>query len=89
VGANSGGNVYGNSSSNVGPNLGTDVEAPIIINVTKPLLSFMTNLNLLDLRQLINDSLLHDSTWPQMRTKLPLNIPKFEGNLGEDPTNHI
>lgn len=24
-----------------------------------------------------------------MPTKLPLDIPKFEGNPGEDPTNHV
>ena len=49
----------------------------------------MDGLSLPDFSQLINDSLLHDPTWPTMPTKLPSYISKFEGNPKEDPTNHV
>jgi hypothetical protein len=32
---------------------------------------------------------IHDVTWPNMPTKLPSYIPKFEGKPGEDLTNHV
>jgi hypothetical protein len=50
---------------------------------------YLASLNILDLRNLTNDPILHDPTWPAMPTKLPLNIPKFEGKVGEDPANHV
>jgi hypothetical protein len=28
-------------------------------------------------------------TWPAMPTKLPSDIPKFEGKAGDDPANHV
>jgi hypothetical protein len=31
----------------------------------------------------------HDPTWPPVPTKLPLDIPKFEGKNGEDPGDHV
>jgi hypothetical protein len=37
----------------------------------------------------MNDPILHDLTWPNIPTKLPRDIPKFEGKTGEDPANHI
>jgi hypothetical protein len=46
-------------------------------------------LNILDLTKLTNDPILHDPTWPNMPTKLPTNILKFEGKPGEDPANHV
>lgn len=42
-----------------------------------------------DLTKLTNDPILHDATWPAMPAKLPLDIPKFEGKAGDDPTNHV
>jgi hypothetical protein len=42
-----------------------------------------------DLRKLTNDPILHDPTWPAMPTKLPSDIPKFEGKAGDDPANHV
>ena len=42
-----------------------------------------------DFSQLINDPIHHDPGWPTMPTKLPSDIPKFEGTAGEDPTNHV
>jgi hypothetical protein len=50
---------------------------------------YLASLNILDLTKLTNDPILHNPTWPTMPTKLPSNIPMFEGNLGDDPTNHI
>jgi hypothetical protein len=50
---------------------------------------YFASLNILDLNKLTNDPILHDPTWPNMPTKLPLDIPKFEGKLWEDPANHV
>jgi hypothetical protein len=37
----------------------------------------------------MNDLMRHDPTWPPVPTKIPSDIPKFEGNTGEDPSDHI
>jgi hypothetical protein len=50
---------------------------------------YLASLNIHDLSKLTNDPILHDPTWPAMPTKLPSNIPKFEGKDGEDLANHI
>jgi hypothetical protein len=50
---------------------------------------YLAPLNIPDLTKLTNDTILHNPTWPAMHTKLPLDIPKFEGKLRDDPTNHI
>jgi hypothetical protein len=50
---------------------------------------YLASLNIPDLRKLTNDPILHDPTWPAMPTKLPSDIPKFEGKAGDDPTNHF
>ena len=52
-------------------------------------LPFMASLNLPDLAWLTNDPILHNPLWPPIPTKIPLDIPKFEGKEGEDPQNHI
>jgi hypothetical protein len=49
----------------------------------------LSSINIPDLSKLTNDPILHDPTWSAMPTKLPSDIPKFEGKAGEDPTNHI
>lgn len=54
-----------------------------------PLIPYMAGLSLLDFSQLINDPLLHDHNWPYIPTKLPLDIPTFEVNPEEYPTNHV
>ena len=46
-------------------------------------------LDLLDLSRLINDPIHHDPSWPVIPVKMPSNIPKFDGKLGEDPKNHV
>jgi hypothetical protein len=50
---------------------------------------YLASLNILDLTKLTNDPILHDATWPAMPTKLPSDIPKFEGKAGDDPANHV
>jgi len=62
---------------------------PTNVVTPTPLLPFMAGLSLLNFSQLINDPLLHDPTWPIVPTKLLSNIPKFESNPREDPTNHV
>jgi hypothetical protein len=50
---------------------------------------YLASLNIPDLSKLTNDPILHDPTWPAMPTKLPSDIPKFEGKAGDDPANHV
>jgi hypothetical protein len=46
---------------------------------------YLSSLNIHDLTKLMNDPILHDATWPNMPTKLPSDISKFEGKLGKTP----
>ena len=46
-------------------------------------------LNLPNLSRLMNDLVSYDPTWPAVLTKLPSDILKFEGRLGEDPSKHV
>jgi hypothetical protein len=57
--------------------------------MSQPRLPFLATLNLLDLSKLMNDPVSHDPTWPLVPTKLPSDIPKFEGKNGEDPGDHV
>ena len=41
------------------------------------------------LSNLMNDPMRHDATWPPVPTKLPSDILKFEGKVGEDPWDDI
>jgi hypothetical protein len=50
---------------------------------------YLASLNIPDLTKLTNDPIFHDPTWPNMPTKIPTDIPKFEGKIGDDPTNHV
>jgi hypothetical protein len=52
-------------------------------------LPFLATLNLPDLSRLMNDPVCHDLTCPPITTKLPLDIIKFEGNIGEDLGDHV
>jgi hypothetical protein len=59
-------------------------------NPSTPLqMPYLASLNISDLTKLTNDPILHDTTWPAMPTKLPSDIPKFEGKAGDDPANHV
>jgi hypothetical protein len=50
---------------------------------------YLASLNISDLSKLTNDPILHDPTWTAMPTKLPSDIPKFEGKAGDDPASHV
>jgi hypothetical protein len=52
-------------------------------------LPFLATLDLPDLSRLTNDPILHFPFWPIIPAKLPSDIPKFDGKLGEDPNNHV
>jgi hypothetical protein len=57
--------------------------------MSQPHLPFLAMLNFPDLSILMNDPVHHDPTWPPVPTKLPSDIPKFEGKNGEDPGDHV
>jgi hypothetical protein len=57
--------------------------------MSQPCLPFLSMLNLPDLSKLMNDLVSCDPTWPPVPTKLPSYIPKFEGENGEDPGEHV
>jgi hypothetical protein len=52
-------------------------------------LPFLANLDLPDLSRLKNHPMLHFPFWLVIPTKLPSDIPKFEGKPGEYPNNHV
>jgi hypothetical protein len=54
-----------------------------------PPMPYLVSLVIYNFSKLMNDPILHDPTWPNMPTKLPSDIPKFEGKSGEDPANHV
>ena len=48
---------------------------------------FLVTLNLPIPINLVNDLVMHSMNWPPLLTKLPLDIPKFEGKFGENHTH--
>lgn len=52
-------------------------------------LPFITMLDLPDLSRLTNDHIYYYPFWLAIPTKLPSDIPNFEGKSGEDPSNHV
>jgi hypothetical protein len=52
-------------------------------------LPFVATLELPDLNRLTNDPIAYAPWWPAIPHKLPSDIPKFNGNPGEDPSNHV
>ena len=52
-------------------------------------LSFISTLDLPNLSCLMIDSINYLAYWPPMPNELPNDIPKFEGKLREDPSNHV
>jgi hypothetical protein len=52
-------------------------------------LPFLATLDLLDLLRILNDPIRHSPQWPAILAKLPSDIPKFDGKVGEDPNNHV
>jgi hypothetical protein len=57
--------------------------------MSQPRLPFLAMLNFLYLLRLMNALIRHDSTFPLIPTKLPSDIPKFEGKNSEDIGDHI
>ena len=51
--------------------------------------SFLVSLELPYFSKLTNDPIFHNIAWPPILVKIPINIPKFNGKKGEDPTSHI
>ena len=49
----------------------------------------MATLELLDLNRLTKDPIAYAPWWPTIPHKLPSDIPKFNGNPSEDPSNHV
>jgi hypothetical protein len=41
------------------------------------------------LSRILNDPIRHSPQWPAIPAKLPSDIPKFDGKVGEDPNNHV
>jgi hypothetical protein len=52
-------------------------------------LPFLATLDLPDLYRILNDPIHPSPQWPVTPTKLPFEIPKFDGKVGEDPKNHV
>jgi hypothetical protein len=58
-----------------------------LFSLTK--LPFLATLELPDLSKLMNDPIWHHFAWSPVPVKIPTDIPKFDGKIGEDPANHI
>jgi hypothetical protein len=52
-------------------------------------LPFLATLDLPNLSRILNDHILHSPYWPVIPAKLSSDIPKFDGQSGEDPNNHV
>jgi hypothetical protein len=52
-------------------------------------LPFLATLDLPYLSRILNDPIRHSPQWPVILAKLPSDIPKFDGKVGEDPNNHV
>ena len=57
--------------------------------MAQPRLPFHATFNLPDLSRLTNDLVSHNPAWLTIPTKLPSDIPKFEGKDSEDPSEHV
>jgi hypothetical protein len=57
--------------------------------MSQPCLPFLAMLNLPNLTNFMNEAMRHDPTWPPVPTKIPSDIPKFEGKNGKDPGDYI
>ena len=75
---------YGNmGASPSNPQAGT-FNTPV-----RPKLPFLATLNLIYFLKLMNDPMRHNSSWPPIPTRLPSDIPKFKGKVGDDPLAHV
>jgi hypothetical protein len=58
-------------------------------SMSQPRIPFLETLHFPYLSKLMNDLIHHNPSWPPVPTKLPSDIPKFEGKSGEDPGDHV
>jgi hypothetical protein len=49
----------------------------------------LATLDILDLSWILNDPIHHSPQLPAIPAKLPSDIPKFNGKVGEDLNNHV
>jgi len=61
----------------------------VSILISYPRLLFLEILHFPYLSKLMNDLIHHNASWPLVPTKLPFDIPTFEGKSGEDPRYHV
>jgi hypothetical protein len=59
------------------------------VHTQQPKLPFMAMFHFPYLSRLLNDPICHDPHWPTTPTKLPSDIPKFEGKPNEYQGNHV
>lgn len=52
-------------------------------------LSFLAALDITDLYELTNDTIIHNPLWPPVPHKILSDIPNFEGKQGEDMAMHM
>ena len=52
-------------------------------------LPFLATLKFPYLSKLTNDPIMHHPSWPSVLVKIPTDISKFEGKMGDDPASHI
>jgi hypothetical protein len=52
-------------------------------------LPFLATFDFPNLSRILNDPILHSPYWPIILDKLLYDIPKFEGQSGEDLNNHV
>ena len=71
------------------PGLSAQPMSPKLDTGSLPGIPFLETLNIPNLTKPTNESITHLPQWPPIPTKLPSGIPNFEGNSGEDPSNHI
>ena len=50
---------------------------------------FLATLELPNLSRLTNDPIQHNPTWQDIPVNILIDIPKFDGKIGEDLTTHI
>ena len=75
---------FGNQGTSPSTSQARTFQSPV-----RPKIIFLATLNLPYLSKLMNYPLKHDATRPLVPTKLPSNIPKFEGKVGEKLGDHI
>ena len=71
-----------------GPPMGLPPQSHQYPHVNRQL-PFLATLDLPDLSRILNDLICHSPQWPAIPSKLPSDIPKFDGKPGEDSNNHV